>query len=671
MVKSYAIVVSNLKAFADAHLEIKRFKASFLSQIEPFAAEDRTFPILYATPSSVQNKRYTNTYSFTLRCIDKLNNNQDNEIAILNSTEQILRDLAIWLKESQNGLELENEPLFQPLENYLFDGFIGWEATFDFSGPAFSNECSIPFVDGFLVEYPNGNCDAIYHTKYLTCETLIDCETIQDILTNVSLSITGATQNGQNIPVIDKKIALLDTYVTGVTKNGTIATFTNNSGNTFTLTGLTDTYITGGTISRTGNLSNISLINNSGNTVSIGSIFDTITTGATISGQTMIFTNNSGNTFTVTGFDAFTTGFTYDNANLISLQRNQGQTNLTVRVNTMTGLTITSTTNNLNGITITKTVSGGTSTTDRGLRINNNWTAVSNAVSLYSSIIGIDIQNNNTINYSDQSSNVVTNLHLLAGGTTIINSGASNNQYGIVRINPTFIDSCGGNNSNYRFFELIPTVTLSGTTSSIPAGNVTALRVAPNFTAGSGSRFLFGMVGISSAFNISTPINNIGLISFQSIPTIGSQNSLSLTGYYHAPTLLGSTGATITYHRAFWNTTGDNVFCSTSGVVMIGTTTSSGDKLQVVGNLNLTTAGNKIKIATGTNASVGTVVLTGGTATVNTTAVSTNSIILLTTQVVGGTIGVQYISARVNGVSFTITSTSIIDTSTVGYQIIN
>lgn len=217
MVKSYAIVVSNLKAFADAHLEIKRFKASFLSQIEPFAAEDRTFPILYATPSSVQNKRYTNTYSFTLRCIDKLNNNQDNEIAILNSTEQILRDLAVWLKESQNGLELENEPLFQPLENYLFDGFIGWEATFDFSGPAFSNECSIPFVDGFLVEYPNGNCDAVYHTKYLTCETLIDCETIQDILTNVSLSITGATQNGQNIPVIDKKIALLDTYVTGVT----------------------------------------------------------------------------------------------------------------------------------------------------------------------------------------------------------------------------------------------------------------------------------------------------------------------------------------------------------------------------------------------------------------------------------------------------------------------
>ena len=40
----------------------------------------------------------------------------------------------------------------------------------------------------------------------------------------------------------------IDIFVTGATKSGTVATFTNNTGGTFTLTGLTDTIFTGGTV---------------------------------------------------------------------------------------------------------------------------------------------------------------------------------------------------------------------------------------------------------------------------------------------------------------------------------------------------------------------------------------------------------------------------------------
>lgn len=40
----------------------------------------------------------------------------------------------------------------------------------------------------------------------------------------------------------------IDIRVTGATKSGTVATFTNNTGGTFTLTGLTDTIFTGGTV---------------------------------------------------------------------------------------------------------------------------------------------------------------------------------------------------------------------------------------------------------------------------------------------------------------------------------------------------------------------------------------------------------------------------------------
>jgi hypothetical protein len=105
----------------------------------------------------------------------------------------------------------------------------------------------------------------------------------------------------------------------------------------------------------------------------------------------------------------------------------------------------------------------------------------------------------------------------------------------------------------------------------------------------------------------------------------------------------------------------------TSGVII-----SSGTGNNIFqGNIKLTTAGNGIYISTGTNSTMGSVTLVGGTATVNTTKVTANSIILLTVQ--GGALtnlGSEYISARSVGTSFTITSTNILDVSTVGWIIL-
>lgn len=92
------------------------------------------------------------------------------------------------------------------------------------------------------------------------------------------------------------------------------------------------------------------------------------------------------------------------------------------------------------------------------------------------------------------------------------------------------------------------------------------------------------------------------------------------------------------------------------------------------GNLSLGTAGNKISIATGANASVGTsAAMTAGTVTVNTTAVTANSIIFLTANTPGGTAGILSAPAasRVAGTSFVINSSSNTDTSTVNWWIVN
>lgn len=100
---------------------------------------------------------------------------------------------------------------------------------------------------------------------------------------------------------------------------------------------------------------------------------------------------------------------------------------------------------------------------------------------------------------------------------------------------------------------------------------------------------------------------------------------------------------------------------------------SSAGNLTVYGDLTLGTAGNKLKITEGTNATVGLATLVAGTVTVSTTAVTANSRIFLTRQTTAGTLGTSVdVTARTAGTSFTITSNgSILDTSTVAWFIIN
>lgn len=88
------------------------------------------------------------------------------------------------------------------------------------------------------------------------------------------------------------------------------------------------------------------------------------------------------------------------------------------------------------------------------------------------------------------------------------------------------------------------------------------------------------------------------------------------------------------------------------------------------GGVTIGTAGAGLKVKTGSNATAGTQVLTAGSAVVSTTKVTASSIIFLTNQVNGGTAGFVRVSARTAGTSFTITSASGTDTSTIGWFIV-
>jgi hypothetical protein len=126
------------------------------------------------------------------------------------------------------------------------------------------------------------------------------------------------------------------------------------------------------------------------------------------------------------------------------------------------------------------------------------------------------------------------------------------------------------------------------------------------------------------------------------------------------------------------NGTGDllAVVGTTNQIVATPNTPSSGTTtLTIPGTFSApgsVSVGTKLFITTGTNASAGqTGAMTGGTITVATTAVTANSLIYLTVGVPGGTVGSPYVSSVATGTSFTISSTSTLDTSKVNWLIIN
>lgn len=136
--------------------------------------------------------------------------------------------------------------------------------------------------------------------------------------------------------------------MTGLTVNGVLSATTANIGIANIVTeNVTTLNATGATIT-TLNSTDITANSITATTISattyLGLPLDIRVTGGTYNAGTATFTNNSGGTFNVTGFfnstsDIYVTGFTYSNNNL-TIFRNQGQSNLSVLINTMTGLTI-------------------------------------------------------------------------------------------------------------------------------------------------------------------------------------------------------------------------------------------------------------------------------------------------------------------------------------------
>lgn len=144
-----------------------------------------------------------------------------------------------------------------------------------------------------------------------------------------------------------------------------------------------------------------------------------------------------------------------------------------------------------------------------------------------------------------------------------------------------------------------------------------------------------------------------------------SGNILSIVGTANQITVTTTAGvATLSIPSTF--VAPGSITATTTLTATLGNITATN------GNLNLATAGNKLLIATGSNASTGVSGVMSGTpgaVTVATTACTASSVILYSRATTGGTPGQVSITAQ-SGTGFTLTSTGN-ETSTFNWLIIN
>lgn len=115
---------------------------------------------------------------------------------------------------------------------------------------------------------------------------------------------------------------------------------------------------------------------------------------------------------------------------------------------------------------------------------------------------------------------------------------------------------------------------------------------------------------------------------------------------------------------------GNALYAANDAATSYWSLTSGGNLNINNAKLRLETIGKGLEIKTGTNSRAGTATLVAGTVTVANTSITANTLVLLTSNVNGGTAGFLRCTAKTVGTSFVITSSNASDTSTVGWFLV-
>lgn len=226
--------------------------------------------------------------------------------------------------------------------------------------------------------------------------------------------------------------------------------------------------------------------------------------------------------------------------------------------------------------------------------------------------------------------------------------------------------------------------------SNIVATSSAGVQESVNITAGQDVRFLGvsfkGSGAARTNWFTNMPggvlVDNAGTLEFPTQLNISGAGGtmFAATGQTTGQRMLGVSAADTTtslFAGGLTSDTFDRIRWTADGNIHLGPGTSSRDvtwgrtNTAQIGSsdsdIAATLAGKGFRVKEGSNAKMGTATLASGAATVSNTSVTSTSRIFLTSNADGGTPGWLRVSARTAGTSFTITSSSSTDTSTVAW----
>jgi hypothetical protein len=219
-----------------------------------------------------------------------------------------VRENGVWVRVTLN--DITTNAADSSNDNNVFGKTIGF-ADFNTLNNAYINGDSIAFQDAHLGGA--GSKQTIISKDGISLKGGVSSSTFAQSLVGASATTSGQTFTLPNKPSGNYTLlttsdlngylplsAYTNTFVTGGTYSNGTTTFKNNSGGTFSVSG----YSTGYTLTS-------SAITNTLGYTPLSTYIDTYTTGATKSGNVVTFTNNTGGTFSLTGLtDTYTTGGT-------------------------------------------------------------------------------------------------------------------------------------------------------------------------------------------------------------------------------------------------------------------------------------------------------------------------------------------------------------------------
>lgn len=136
-----------LKVFndiADTHYQITRFGNGPIEDINTFAPENTTFPILWVVPQGITLGENAMTYSMRVLVFDIVESDDSNDDEVLSDAALIMNDVFQMLKNDSADFTVTNSPLAIPFNQRFIEYCSGWYADIDIEVATINARCQLP-----------------------------------------------------------------------------------------------------------------------------------------------------------------------------------------------------------------------------------------------------------------------------------------------------------------------------------------------------------------------------------------------------------------------------------------------------------------------------------------------------------------------------------------------